>query len=469
MAASQLVWLRRDLRLNDNPAFYEAQQQGDIHVVYVATPTQWQSHDEAPAKLGLIAAILRELAAKLAQLGIPFSLLEADTFKEVPQALLSHCKENALHSVWFNGETPLDEYNRDQAVTKLLHEHDIHTTCLPADLIVANNLLTQQAQPYKVFTPYYRAWQEVLETQIHAPYAPPKQQGDSLTVSTLNMTWAGDYRTDLWPHHEKDVLEKLSRFCEQKLERYKDFRDFPAKPATSLLSPHLALGQIGPRTLVSEIQTACHDAGRAWRSDDWLRELAWRDFYRQLMTHFPELSKNKPFKPETESIVWQNNQQAFVAWCEGQTGFPIIDAAMRQLNQTGWMHNRLRMLTASFLSKLLLIDWRWGQRYFMQHLIDGDFASNNGGWQWSASTGVDAAPYFRIFNPVSQSEKFDPDAQFIKKFVLELADIEDKSIHFPSAKQRSELGYAAPIVDYKQARQQALEAFSATKTSSMPF
>lgn len=460
MSATQLVWLRNDLRLDDNPALYHAQQQGQIRVVFIATPKQWQKHDESAARLGLKAAVLKNLSTQLAEIGIQFDLIEVNLFSDIPATLLDFCQQHHLQTVWFNQETPLDEYNRDQAVSTLLNAHQIGCEILTADLIVSCPILNQQNEPYKVFTPYYRRWLQLLSEQQQAAYDTPVAQGGPLSSPMLKPAWAGDYREDLWPAEELRVLDKLDLFCDKKLQRYKDNRDFPAEPATSTLSPHLSLGQLGPRRLVSSIQFHCAQQQRDWHDDDWLRELAWRDFYRQLLLYFPDISKRKAFKPETEHVAWRQDDAGFEAWCQGKTGFPIIDAAMRQLLQTGWMHNRLRMLSASFLSKLLLIDWRRGERFFMQHLIDGDFAANNGGWQWSASTGVDAAPYFRVFSPIRQSEKFDPEGLFIKRFVAELSELPAKNLHWPDEQQRLATGYPLPIVDYKSARQRAIAAFA---------
>ncbi|WP_339778483.1 FAD-binding domain-containing protein [uncultured Methylophaga sp.] len=459
MQATQLVWLRNDLRLDDHPALALAAEHGPIQVVFCATPEQWMQHDESPAKLGLRAAVLQDIADRLAQLGIPFHLLEVDFFTDVPDELLKFCQQQNISDIWFQAETPLDEQRRDQAVNNVLSKANINVHLLAEDLLVAIPVKTQQDDPFKVFTPYYRRWLQILEDIQQAPIAEPKPQGKALKPDFLKCDWAGEFRDDLWPGNEQKALERVSAFCEIKLDDYKSQRDFPSKPATSTLSPYLANGQLGPRRLLATIQFYCGEANRDWRHDDWLRELAWRDFYKQLLLYFPRLSMGKAFKPETEKVIWREDEAGFKAWCEGKTGFPIVDAAMRQLNQTGWMHNRLRMITASFLSKLLLLDWRRGEQYFMQTLIDGEFAANNGGWQWSASTGVDSAPYFRVFNPTLQSERYDPQGLFIKRFVPELKDVSIKQLHNPPADLREQCGYPQPVVDYKQARKDAIAAF----------
>lgn len=459
MATIQAVWLRNDLRLDDHPALSQAQAEGLIHVFFVASPKQWQYHHESPARLGLKAAALKDIAERLAQLGIPFTLLETDWFASVPAVIKQFCADQAIDHVWFQLETPWDENQRDEAVIAALDKAGVAVHPLAYDLVMPLSVTTQSDEPFKVFTPYYRRWLQILEDTQQSPSPAFKSQGKALATPKLKLDWAGKFRDDLWPGDEETALSRLSLFGDVKLQDYKKQRDFPSKPATSTLSPYLANGQLGPRRLLATVQFFCGEQNRDWRHDDWLRELAWRDFYKQLLLNFPKLNQYKPFKPETKHVKWRNDEAAFKAWCEGQTGFPIVDAAMRQLNQTGWMHNRLRMITASFLTKLLLTDWRWGEEYFLDQLIDGDFASNNGGWQWSASTGVDSAPYFRVFNPTLQSERFDAEGKFIKRFVPELADVPAKQIHNPSAELREQCGYPQPIIDYKQARKDAIAAF----------
>jgi deoxyribodipyrimidine photo-lyase len=459
MQATQLVWLRNDLRLDDNPALAQARAHGPIHVVFCSTPQQWREHHESPARLGLRAGLLNDLGSRLRRKGIAFTVLEAATFADLPALLSDFCARQQLQQLWFNRETPVHEQRRDDAVISACQARGIACRDLPADLLVSAPVLTQQHEPFKVFTPYYRRWLVLLANGPQAPLPEPAAQGDALPDTPFNPPWAGSFRDDLWPATEAAAHTRLLAFCQKKLHHYKELRDFPMLPATSTLSPYLALGVLGPRRCVEAIQINCAQTGHDWLSNDWLRELAWRDFYKQLMVHFPRLSMGKPFKPETDHVRWRNDAQAFAAWCEGRTGFPVVDAAMRQLNQTGWMHNRLRMVAASFLTKLLLTDWRWGEQYFMEQLIDGEFAANNGGWQWSASTGCDAAPYFRVFNPTTQSERFDKEGDFIRRFVPELAALSAKHIHNPSPAQRDQCGYPQPVVDYKPARETAINAF----------
>lgn len=459
-----LVWFRNDLRLDDNPALYEACLNNEaVQAVYVATPSQWQQHDEAPIKLGFRSAALSSLSKQLDSLGIPLTLLEGDDFKTLPTLITDFCRQQKIKRVFFNRETPLHEQQRDQSVTAELEKAGIACEAFNGDLLVTNPVTTQNGEPYKVFTPWYRNWLKQLEQSFTAPLlqpAPASRQSSKKAINTdFLLPGSQPFRDDLWPATEQEGLSRLAKFANRRLTHYTEHRDYPAINGTSTLSPYLASGLISPRRCVAMIQQASAEQGFDWRESSWLRELAWREFYRYLMISFTQLSQNKPFKSNPKEWPWQPNPTALKAWQTGNTGFPIIDAAMRQLLQTGWMHNRLRMLTASFLCKLLLIDWHEGQRFFMQHLIDGDFASNNGGWQWSASTGCDASPWFRIFNPETQSRKFDADGRFIAKFIPELAKLDNKQIHAPSATLRKQVRYADPIIDYKAARQRALSSF----------
>ncbi|EAC1534127.1 deoxyribodipyrimidine photo-lyase, partial [Escherichia coli] len=252
----------------------------------------------------------------------------------------------------------------------------------------------------------------------------------------------------------------LRQFCQNGAGEYEQQRDFPAVEGTSRLSASLATGGLSPRQCLHRLLAEQPQALDGGAGSVWLSELIWREFYRHLMTYYPSLCKHRPFIAWTDRVQWQSNPAHLKAWQEGKTGYPIVDAAMRQLNSTGWMHNRLRMITASFLVKDLLIDWREGERYFMSQLIDGDLAANNGGWQWAASTGTDAAPYFRIFNPTTQGEKFDREGEFIRQWLPELRDV--PAVHEPwkwAEKTGVTLDYPQPIVDHKEARLRTLAAY----------
>ncbi|MCY1406591.1 Deoxyribodipyrimidine photo-lyase [compost metagenome] len=274
--------------------------------------------------------------------------------------------------------------------------------------------------------------------------------------------------SDLWPAGETEAHDRLQRFIDEAVDDYQLQRDFPAVAGTSQLSPYLAAGVISPRQCL--LRALGHNHGEFDSGNSglvtWINELIWREFYKHILNGYPRVSRHRAFRQETEALPWRHAPDELKAWQEGRTGIPIIDAAMRQLLATGWMHNRLRMIVAMFLTKNLLIDWREGERFFMRHLIDGDLAANNGGWQWSASTGTDAVPYFRIFNPVSQSRRFDSQGWFIKRWLPELADTDEKNIHspMPPAQLFATSNYPQPIVDLGSSRQRALNAFKNLST-----
>jgi deoxyribodipyrimidine photo-lyase len=270
--------------------------------------------------------------------------------------------------------------------------------------------------------------------------------------------------TSKWQPGELSARKQLRRFIDAGLSGYRQRRDYPALAATSVLSTALSAGTLSVPECGLAARPALQDAASREGAECWIGELAWRDFYRQIMANFPRLARGEAFREDTRYIQWSSDNSRFQAWCEGRTGYPLVDAAQRQLLQTGWMHNRLRMVSAMFLSKHLFIDWRRGEEFFMRHLIDGDFAANNGGWQWSASTGTDAAPYFRVFSPIRQSERFDPEGEFIRRFVPELAGLSAKSIHAPWRAPVPPDNYPQPVVPHEGVKERVTAAFRAART-----
>jgi deoxyribodipyrimidine photo-lyase len=460
-----LVWLRNDLRLDDNPALFEACQPGTkVQVVYTSCDEQWQQHHEAQVKVSFWQETLTDLRSRLSQLGIPLSIIECHSYHRVPDLLAAHCERHEVSDCYFNDEYAVNENKRDEQVEHRLKRLNIRCHRYQSDLLVSEPLLNQQGLPYRVFTPWYRAWIKKLSEDALIPLPPPQPQGNPLAVlqHAVKIMGNSSFRDDLFAPTELEANNRLQSFIRQRLPEYEKLRDFPALNATSTLSPYLSSGLISARRCAYEILQASQLNGVDWRLDPWFRQLGWREFYRYLMLHFQRLSMNKAFIPKTELMRWELNEGYIEAWQKGLTGYPVIDAGMRQMARCGWMHNRLRMLCASFFSKLMLTDWRLGERFFMQSLIDGDFASNNGGWQWSASTGCDASPWFRIFNPYTQSRKFDPDGNFIRKLVPELERLDDKEIHLPSSQACARYNYPAPILDYATSRKRALERFKST-------
>ncbi len=347
-------------------------------------------------------------------------------------------------------------------------------TCYGFDdsvLLAPGSLMTKKHKMYKVFTPFRKAFiHRLQEIDLTCFPSPKKRANPEVGGGTLSPF---DYPRqaideNLFPIGEKAALARLRQFCQFKVDNYDQQRDFPVKKGTSMLSPYLALGILSPRQCLNRLHTDHPDL--LLRTDGvgftWLNQLVWRDFYRHLLVAWPFLCKSQSFVDWTQQIKWQQDEEALSAWQSGKTGFPIVDAAMRQLNSTGWIHNRLRMICASFLVKDLLVDWRAGERYFISQLLDGDLSANNGGWQWAASTGTDAAPYFRIFNPTKQGERFDLQGAFIRTWLPELADVPDSDIHQPhrwANRVERALDYPTPIIKHKQARKKTMEAFKAAK------
>lgn len=465
-----LVWLRNDLRLNDNPAlFYACEMQAGAMASYIVCKEFVQDHDTAPVRLDFIRRHLQILAAQLAVLNIPLLVSFVETAAEIPELLLSLAQNYQCDSLYFNAEYPLDELSRDRKVAALLRENVISVKRFHDRVIVPpGQIRNGQGEPYKVFTAFKKTWLQKVMPLNFQPLAFPAKQplsGPSLAITDIKKTIASVFKgfelrdlADLWPAGEQEAQQRLAEFVKHSIHDYKAQRDVPALTGTSTLSPYLAVGSISPRQCLAAV---LHENRGEWDTGSegvscWISEIIWRDFYQHVAYDYPQVCKKQAMQKHTEHFPWRHNQDLFTAWCDGRTGVPLIDAAMLQLKATGWMHNRLRMLVAMYLTKNLQIDWRLGETYFMSQLIDGDFAANNGGWQWSASTGTDAAPYFRIFNPVTQSKRFDPNGEFIRCYLPVLAHLPDKLIHQPPPTE----GYPAPIIDLSVSRKSTIELFA---------
>ncbi|MBL0473659.1 deoxyribodipyrimidine photo-lyase [Aeromonas veronii] len=467
----KLVWFRHDLRLADNPALRHACA-GDepVGALFIISPIQWRQHKMAPIRQRFMLAQVDMLGRELAALGIPLHLLRVETFAEVPVALADLCRELGVTQLYANQAIEIDEQRRDHAVSAALAEQAVGCHWLNGCCVLPpGRVLTGSGEMFKVFTPFSRAWLKVLDEEGFVIHRAPTARGEPLPWQPLAErdfvdAALGELTADpRWPVGEVEALRRLNIFLEQAVLDYGETRDFPAIAGTSVLSPYLAAGIISPRQCVAALQQRLgyRPQSKAQPGFVWLNELIWREFYRHLLVLIPTLSMNRPFKPETAALPWSWDPDAFAAWCEGRTGYPIVDAAMRCLNTTGWMHNRLRMIVASFLTKDLHIHWRLGEDYFMSRLIDGDLAANNGGWQWAAGTGADAAPYFRVFNPTTQGQRFDPQGEFIRTWVTELADIPAAYVHQPHdwLRLKGRQDYPAPMVDHAVARVRAIEMF----------
>jgi deoxyribodipyrimidine photo-lyase len=472
---SSLVWFRRDLRDYDHAALYHALKTSSrVYCVFVFdTDILDRVTDKADRRVEFIWESVRELKTALQDQGGDLIVKHGRAAEIVP-ALAT---ELGVEAVYTNRDYEPAANARDEAVGNALKRAGIaFITFKDQAIFECNEILTQSGKPYSVFTPYKSAWLRTLEDFHLRPYSVDHyitrlarhQTDDMPTLETL-----GFRRTNLHALNIPTGMSGGKRLFDDflnRIDQYKDARDYPAVKGPSYLSVHLRFGTVSIRHLA---RTAWRREGRG--AETWLSELIWRDFYFQVLHHQPQIAEGHAFRPEFENIAFLNDEALFQAWCEGRTGYPLVDAAMRQLNQTGYMHNRLRMVTASFLVKDMLVDWRWGERYFAEKLIDYDFAANNGGWQWAASTGCDAQPWFRIFNPVTQSEKFDGQGKFIRRYVPELASCNDKEIHAPwriPASRQQTLGlvigrdYPLPVVEHAVQREHVLALYKAAKPAA---
>ena len=428
-----LFWHRRDLRLHDNAGLYRALT-SDFPVLplFIFDKNILDDlEDKRDRRVEFIHLELLEMQEKLLKEGSSL-LVKYGKPLDIWQKILD---DYDIAEVYTNHDYEPYAKKRDREVADFLQEKDIAFKTYKDQVIFEKEeILTGKGTPYTVFTPYSKSWKEKLhgskEKGFYVKPYPTEKYFDNLykskklpipSLKDMGFEAVGE------PFPPKKVRD-------EKLEKYEDLRDYPATPGTSRLSIHLRFGTISVRELAR--QAMAH-------SGTFLNELIWRDFYQQILWNFPHVGEGRAFRPEYDNIQWRNNEEEFKKWCEGKTGYPMVDAGMRELNATGFMHNRLRMVTASFLVKHLLIDWRWGEAYFDRKLLDYDLASNNGGWQWAAGSGTDAAPYFRIFNPTSQAEKFDPQRKYLKEWIPEL----------------NSLDYPQPIVDHKAARERCLKAY----------
>lgn len=435
-----LVWFRSDLRTLDNQALHNALESGETHACMFLPVTQLIKYGHGERKIRFLRDSCQKLAAELTELGISVTNEEVSNFHSQKNCILNLCRERGIQKVFWNNEYPLDERHRDLQLEKSLKTLNIEVNRFDDCLVLPpHQVSTGSGEFYRVFTPFKRAWLNCFE-----------QQKQSL-IGRLNP-----------PDKASAEIQGLRNFITGQISNYRDQRDFPALDATSHLSASLSVGTISPlRALTEALASNRGDpSGGSDGISTWISQLIWREFYYHLIARCDSISKNQPFIKATENLGWNTPDESLERWKEGTTGIPIVDAGMRQLLVSGWMHNRLRMITAMFLSKNLFIDWRYGEKHFLQHLQDGDFALNNGGWQWSASTGTDAAPYFRVFNPFTQGQRFDPDARFIKQFVPELESLPAEVIHSEAklASHRPE-SYPEALVNTVESRKQAIAAF----------
>ncbi|WP_342129857.1 cryptochrome/photolyase family protein [Hydrogenophaga sp. OTU3427] len=481
-----LVWFRRDLRVADQAALYHALRScKQVWCVFVFDTDILAPLPRADRRVEFIQASLLDLDGELRALGLahgqaPTGLIvrHASAQKALPRL----AEELRVQAVFVNHDDEPDALARDAQVRgSLAHAGVMLHDFKDQAVFERSEVLTQSGTAFSVFTPYKNAWLKKLEpfflhsypVEKHAAAlapCPPSHPSGVPTLAEIGFepTNLRALKIPTGSHGARGLFEDFL----DRMDRYHQTRDFPAVKGPSYLSVHLRFGTLSIRQL-ARVAYQMHLQGVQGAST-WLGELIWRDFYMQILHHHPHVV-GSAFKPEYDAIKWEHGKHAqalFQAWCEGRTGYPLVDAAMAQINQTGYMHNRLRMVVASFLVKDLGIDWRWGERYFAEKLIDFDLSANNGGWQWAASTGCDAQPYFRIFNPVSQSQKFDPEGKFIRRYLPQLAKLPNAALHAPWLAKPIDLqpadfvlarDYVVPIVDHAEARERTLARYAVVK------
>lgn len=468
--STALVWFRRDLRTHDNPALSAAcSGHQSVIAVYFYTPLQSDRHDIGANHRWFTLAHVAALRDDLEQLGIPLLVREEPLFRDCPATLLDIAQRFDAEDVYLNSELEINEHQRDADAASHLEQAGVRLhTSHDQTIFIPGTITTQGGHFYKVFTPFKKAFITKAQGLEIDPLSKPRKISAPLDIDPRDLGEISNITPTCkkrWAIGETHARRALKAFVEHGIFEYKKQRDFPAVDATSRLSPYLAVGAISLRECLYEALKANSYSfeGGSEGIACWISELIWREFYKHLMIGFPWVCKHAAFNAEYSGVPWREAPADFQAWCEGRTGYPLVDAAMKQLVAEGWMHNRLRMVVAMFLTKHLLIDWRLGEKFFAQHLVDFDLAANNGGWQWSASTGADAAPYFRIFSPVRQSERFDPDGEFIKHYLPELAALGSKSIHSPSPLEAAAADYPQPITEHRFAVDRAKQTFRTAK------
>ena len=466
-----IFWFRRDLRLEDNTALFHCLNDFDLVIsVFIFDKTILEKLPTSDKRVEFIWHCIQHIKNKLNAIGS--DLLVSHDY---PHQIIQLAKEHHIDAVYCNEDYEPDAISRDQWVRDELSKYNIQFKSFKDTVIFAKReILNQQGQPYHVFTPYKNTWRAKLHSSNFHHYPSEdllEKMAKFESTELMSLEKLGFEETGI---ADKKIVginhaqELFNAFKADKVRQYKENREIPNISGTSFLSTHFRFGTISIRKVVREILELSDVANGRYREgcDTWLNEIIWRDFYFQILFNDPHVVHSS-FKSQYQNFQWQTDAVLFKKWCEGQTGYALVDAAMIQLNTLGYMHNRLRMLTASFLTKIMLIDYKMGEQYFAEKLLDFDLAANNGGWQWSASTGCDAQPYFRIFNPMTQSKKFDSEGLFIKKYLPIFVDVPAKFLHAPweYQKELQALGitlgkdYPLPIVNYVEARKATLMCF----------
>ncbi|MBC7752150.1 MAG: deoxyribodipyrimidine photo-lyase [Candidatus Saccharibacteria bacterium] len=466
-----IFWFRRDLRLEDNTALFHCLNDFDLVIpVFIFDKNILEKLPRSDRRVEFIWHCIQHVKNKLNDSGSDLIVIH-----DYPDQIIKLAKEHQVDAVYCTEDYEPDAISRDQFIGEELYKNNIQFRHFKDTVIFAKKeILNQQGLPYHVFTPYKNTWRAKLHVSNFNHYPSEDQLGKMAKLESSTLIKLEDLGFEKTGIADKKIVaanhahELFAAFKADKVRQYKENRDFPGISGTSFLSTHFRFGTISIRKVVREILELSDVSEGRFREgcDTWLNEIIWRDFYFQIMFNDPHVVQSS-FKPQYQHFPWLTDAELFKSWCQGQTGYPLVDAAMVQLNTLGYMHNRLRMLTASFLTKIMLIDYKMGEQYFAEKLLDYDLAANNGGWQWSASTGCDAQPYFRIFNPMTQSKKFDGEGLFIKKYLPIFADVPTKYLHAPWEYQKElhalgiTLGkdYPRPVVDYAEARKSTLICF----------
>lgn len=462
-----IMWFRRDVRLADNPALSAGVERGEVVPVFVIDPKLVQSDRASEKRMAWLVANLRELDRSLRERGSQLIVRRGDPASVLRQL----AQETQSTQVLFNLDVSPYARTRDRRVALELEKNGLTVEAFD-DIMLHHpeDVVTMTGRPYQVFTAFKKAWLALPKPAAEETSTIPEKMSLSIPpIESLPLDF-GEVVIDLPAAGEAAAIDRLNDFLEETIFGYAEGRNLLDRAATSFLSPYLRFGAISIRQAYWGAQAAidlAENAAAKAGAEAWLNELIWREFYMALLYHFPH-TLQRPLREQYTDFAWLDDEIAFDAWREGRTGYPVVDAAMRCLNATGWLHNRARMIVASFLTKDLLIDWRKGERYFMQQLIDGDSAANAGGWQWAAGVGADAQPFFRVFNPTLQGQRFDPDGKFVRQWLPELARVPDRLVHEPwkmtSLEQREAnclIGrdYPAPIIDHHYARDRALRHY----------
>ena len=470
-----VVWLRNSLRLGDHPALAHAAGRGAVVPVFVWAPDEEEPWAPGGAHRWWLHESLTALGLALEKKGSRLVLRQGGSLDEIKAV----CEASGADRVVWQTRIAPTLRRRDEAVRAGLEEAGVEVRQFGGRILHdPDRVETGSGGPYKVFTPFWKKAKAALDPGAPLPApdlggAAPETWPESVALDALGLTpeaqdgvdWAGGMR-ETWTPGEGGAAERLRAFVDGTLLHYDAERDFPAVRGTSMLSPHLHWGEVSPRQVWAAANAWVSNGATREAADAFLFEIGWREFSYHVLHHFPHMP-DEPLKEKYERMPWEHDEAALQAWQRGRTGYPLVDAAMRQLWHVGWMHNRMRMVTASFLTKDLLVRWQDGERWFWDTLCGGDLANNAMGWQWAAGSGADAQPFFRIFNPISQSTKYDPDGAYIRRWVPELADLPTKHLHAPWTAPPGVLReagvvlgetYPEPVVDHKAARERALEA-----------